>query len=151
MGLPPNMDLRSGLTARGVPGKADDLRKFAASAGNARPRAKGGQMLKMEARYADYLEIMKRCEKIRAWWWNPGSIRLSDPDPTTGRADYYRPDFLVWHKDGTLEYVEIKGHLEDDARTKFKVAQTRYPCYRFKMLHPQNGGYKVVMGQGEET
>lgn len=144
--------LITGVTAKGIPGKPDDLQPFAAGPGNIRPRAKGGRMNKTEADYAADLEVSIRCGHIRGWWWTPGSLRLSDPDPTTGRADYYRPDFLVWRKDGRLEYVEIKGHLEDDARTKFKVAQTRYPCFRFTMLRKEKGvGFVIVMGGGEET
>jgi len=33
----------------------------------------------------------------------------------------YTPDFLIYHLDGSLEYIEIKGYMMEDAALKVKL------------------------------
>ena len=107
-----------------------------------------GKMNKAESAFAWDLEWLKRNGKIIQWWFEPITLRLADPDPTTKKAMRYTPDFLVWWADGTMEIVEIKGHMRDDAPVKFKVAQTKFPCFRFRMVRMAKGGaFDVIMGQ----
>lgn len=60
----------------------------------------------------------------------------------------YTPDFFVYHQDGTIEAIEYKGFLRDDALTKFKVAAMMYPEIVWHMVQKktkkQGGGYKTL-------
>jgi hypothetical protein len=104
-------------------------------------------MNKTEAAFAAWeLEPQVRDGKIKRWWFEPMRLKVAEPDPTTRRASFYVPDFLVWWADGTLEFVEIKGFMRDDARDKFKVAQSIYPGFRFRMVRKVKGTFETIMG-----
>jgi hypothetical protein len=83
-----------------------------------------GTSSKTEQSYAGILELKKRAGEIYDYWHEPFSLRLA---PKT----FYKPDFLVQLPDGILEVHEVKGHWEDDARVKWKVAADKYPCFAF--------------------
>lgn len=113
------------------------------------PRPQG--MNKTETAFAWELEMLVRSGKVKQWWYEPMRLKFAEPDPTTRKAGYYVPDFLVWWSDGTLEVVEVKGHLRDDARDKFKVAQGLYPFLRFRMVHRCHGTFATIMGSPPQT
>lgn len=83
-------------------------------------RRQPGRMNNTEARYAAELEIRKRGGEVL--WYDFDAIKLRLADNT-----FYTPDFLVMLADGTLEVHEVKGHWEDDARVKVKVAADKFP------------------------
>ena len=85
-----------------------------------------GQMNKTEERYALELTVLKAGGSVHDFWFEGLKLRLAD-------NTFYTPDFLVQRPDGSLECHEIKGHWEDDARVKIKVAATLYP-FRFVAL-----------------
>lgn len=86
-------------------------------------RLKPGQMNKTEAAYAAHLE-QQRAAGVLAWWKFEGlKLRLAD-------NTFYTPDFAVMHAVGLLEMHEVKGHWQDDARAKIKIAADLYP-FRF--------------------
>lgn len=41
---------------------------------------------------------------------------------------------------GSLELHEVKGHWEDDARVKIKVAARMHPWFRFRAVKAARGG-----------
>lgn len=101
-----------------------------------RPRHTPGKMNKTEARYAEYLERMKMAGKIIEWRFEPFNLRLA---PNT----YYRPDFLVV-TEKQMEVHEVKGHWEDDARVKVKVAAEIFWFFAFKAVTENGcGNWKV--------
>jgi hypothetical protein len=77
-------------------------------------------MNKMEQAYAHHLELLLRSEEIKWFRYEALKFRLAD-------KTFYTPDFIVMAKDGTLEAHEVKGHWEDDARVKIKVAAEMFP------------------------
>ena len=79
-----------------------------------------GRMNKREARYSLELEARLRAGEIQAWAFESVKFRLAD-------RTWYTPDFAVWHSDGRMECIEVKGHWEDDARVKWKVVGEMYP------------------------
>lgn len=83
-----------------------------------------GEMNKLERRYSEQLEAWRLTGEIQ--WWKYDAIKLRLADNT-----FYTPDFLVMKADSTLEVHETKGHWEDDARVKIKVAAEAYPLFRF--------------------
>lgn len=86
-------------------------------------RLKAGTMNKTEAAYAERLEARLRAGEV-AWFKFEGvKLRLAD-------STFYTPDFAVMLADGSMELHEVKGHWQDDARVKIKVASSLYP-FRF--------------------
>lgn len=109
------------------------LAKVLGTAAKGRARVSG--MNKTEAKYAVQLECRKRAGEVAWFLFEPCSLRLAD-------STQYRPDFLVMLADGRLEVHEVKGHWEDDARVKIKVAAERFP-FVFRAI-------RWVKGQWEE-
>lgn len=89
----------------------------------ARGRQKVGKRNKAEAAYENFLELRKNAGEIL--WHRFEAIKLRLADKT-----FYEPDFAVMLSDGQMEIHEVKGHWEDDARVKIKVAAEMYP-FRF--------------------
>jgi hypothetical protein len=100
-----------------------------------------GGMNKTEQAYADRLEAMRRNGFVL--WFEFEAIKLRLADNT-----FYTPDFTVMAHDGVIEFHEVKGFWEDDARVKIKVAAKLFP-FRFKAMTPRSK--KLGGGYNEET
>jgi hypothetical protein len=92
-------------------------------------------MNKTETRYANYLTMRQRAGEVYDWKFEPMKLRLA-------WKTWYTADFFVEFEDGRLEVHEVKGHWEDDARVKIKVAASLYPCFRFVAVQEEKGEYK---------
>lgn len=98
-----------------------------------RVRHTSGEMNGLEKRYAAHLELRKTVGEIHDYRFEPMKLRLA---PST----FIDVDFLVFVDScsrGGNEYTkvelhEVKGHWEDDARVKVKVAATLFPWWTFK-------------------
>ena len=89
-----------------------------------RGRTPPGEMNTLEAAYAAHLEGLRLAGDV-AWYAFEGvKFRLA-------AGTFYTPDFLVMRSDGLLEVHEVKGHWEDDARVKVKVAARLFPVFSF--------------------
>ena len=98
-------------------------------------RLRPGQMNKSEAAYAAHLALQQRVGAVL--WYRFEGLKLRLADNT-----FYTPDFAVMMASGEIELHEVKGHWEDDARVKIKVAAEQYP-FRFVAVKPRtisNGG-----------
>ena len=77
-------------------------------------------MNRTETAYADELEYRLQAGDV-VWWAFEGlKYRLAD-------NTFYTPDFVVMLRGGQLQAHEVKGHWEDDARAKIKVAARLFP------------------------
>lgn len=91
-----------------------------------------GRMTQTERKYADRLEIMKSAGEIRSWKYERINLKLDNP--ATGRALTYRTDFLVWHKDGSVTFDEVKGGwILPASMVKFRLAIEVYPEFHFRI------------------
>ena len=91
-----------------------------------------GRMNKTEEKYAkEMLETRILAGEVVAYWFDSHKLRLAD-------NTWYTPDFMVQLASGEIEYHEIKGHWEDDARVKIKVAASLYP-FRFLAVRRVKG------------
>ena len=102
-------------------------------------RLKTGEMNKTEAAYAAYLEQRRMAGEV-AWYKFEGvKLRLAD-------NTFYSPDFAVMLSTGEMEMREVKGHWQEDARVKIKVAAQLFP-FRFIAVQPlpkrDGGGWKI--------
>lgn len=91
-----------------------------------RARHTPGQMNQLEADYVGTLMLGMSTGQIQSFKFEPIKLRLGKNWKTT-----YTPDFQVVTADGHIELHEVKGHWEDDARVKIKVAAEMYPEYKF--------------------
>lgn len=82
-----------------------------------------GEMNKLETRYAQHLELRRMAGEIRKWTFEPMKLRLAD-------RTYLTIDFNVVMLDGAIELHEVKGHWEDDARVKVKMAARLFDEYQ---------------------
>lgn len=80
-----------------------------------------GKMNKLETAYAAHLQARLMAGEIREWAFEPCSFKVG-----SDRCSY-TPDFRVITLDDTLEFHEVKGHWEDDARVKIKAAALQHP------------------------
>jgi hypothetical protein len=94
-----------------------------------------GQMNNWERQYADQLHKLQLAGEVQAYWFDAVKLRLAD-------NTFYTPDFLVLMADGLIEVHEVKGHWEDDARVKIKVAADKFP-FRFKAITKAKGQWEV--------
>lgn len=94
-----------------------------------------GTMNKTESAYADHLEMQRRAGAVEWFKFEALKFRLAD-------LTFYTPDFVVLTSEGYLEAHEVKGHWEDDARVKIKVAASIYPIkfIAMKPIAKKHGG-----------
>ena len=86
-------------------------------------RLKEDEMNKTEAAYNDYLELRYKAGEVVWYGFEKIKIKLA---PRT----FYTSDFSVLLSNGQFELHEVKGHWEEDARIKIKVAAEQFP-FRF--------------------
>lgn len=91
-------------------------------------------MNKTEAAYADFLEAKKRAGAIADYRFECAKLRLAD-------KTFYTPDFMVLDPDGSIEFHEVKGFWEEDARVKIKVAAAQFP-FVFVAVKRVKGGWE---------
>jgi hypothetical protein len=92
-------------------------------------RLKTGQMNQTEAAYE--LELRAQLQAGTILWYRFEGIKLRLADNT-----FYTPDFAVLNKHCEMELHEVKGHWQDDARVKIKVAADQYP-FAFVAVKPR--------------
>jgi hypothetical protein len=81
------------------------------------------KMNKTEASYADHLFVRQVAGEILDFGYQRMKLRLAS-------LTFYEPDFDVQLANGEVEFHEVKGFWDDDARVKVKVAASLYP-FRF--------------------
>ena len=97
-----------------------------------RVRHTAGVMNKLEAAYSASLSQMVVAGEIDSFMFE--SMKLVLADRTS-----YMPDFLVFNKDGFIEFHEVKGFWESAARIKIKVAAKMFPQFQFKAFTRKRG------------
>lgn len=127
----PPTSIPSVMSAAFLPGQPKPLPKA-----RARTRPERGTMNKLEARYARYLDERKAVKDILVYFFERVQFRLA-------QRTTYTPDFMVIQANGLVEFHEVKGFWEDDARVKIKVAAQMYWPFLFvavKEIAKKNGG-----------
>ena len=84
-------------------------------------------MNKLERRYADHLRTLQLNGEIHSYAFERHNLKLAD-------KTYYKPDFEVMLPDGTIEFHEVKGYMQEDANVKLKVAAQQFPHYVFRLV-----------------
>jgi len=85
-----------------------------------RGKHKKGSMNGTERAYSLLLESRKVNGEIEWFRYEGLKFRLAD-------GAFYTPDFAVMKSDGEIEIHEVKGHWEEAALVRIKVASEMYP------------------------
>ena len=56
---------------------------------------------------------------------------------------YYKPDWFVVRKDGTIELHETKGFMREAARVRLRACAERYPEFLFVLVTKPKGRWKT--------
>lgn len=102
--------------------------------GRTRPRHIAGEMNRLEAEYSGYLNLRQRNSEILGFEFEKIKFKLAD-------KTYYTPDFMVYLSDGTIEFHETKGFLEEDANVKLKVVAALFP-FTFVLVRKTKNGWE---------
>jgi len=98
---------------------------------------------KLEARYADHLNMLKAAGQVAEWRYEPMSLRIAEVE---GRGASYKPDFALVTPSRVLEFHEVKGSWSmknaRDSRVRLKVAADRYPWFVFKAVMRVKGAWE---------
>lgn len=93
---------------------------------------------KWEANYARYLNWLITMQEILKWEYEPDTFEF----PVRKGSRLYVPDFKVWNADGSVEYHEIKGYMDQVSQTKLKRMGKYYPG--IKVLVIDGDQYRVL-------
>jgi hypothetical protein len=86
---------------------------------------------KWEANYARYLNWLKKMNYIKDWKYEEDEFWFEDIKRGTRS---YLPDFKIYNSNGTIEYIEVKGWMDDKSRTKLSRMQKYYPNIKISIV-----------------
>lgn len=92
---------------------------------------------KLEAEWAQHLELQRRAGAIYHWAYEGMRIKLA------GGA-YYRPDFFVLTPELVVEFHEVKGHMREAAHVRIKVAASQHPWFKFTLVRKVGGHWETT-------
>ena len=101
-----------------------------------RPRHVAGVMNKLEAAYDEHLQLLQR--EGRVVWYRFESVKLK-----LAKNTHLTVDFFVMNAAGELEAHEVKGHWEEDARVKVKVAAEMFPFRFLAIQRAEDGAWQT--------
>lgn len=92
-----------------------------------------------EVNYARYLEWLLNKGDIIKWEYEPDVFWF---EKIKRGVRSYLPDFKITNKNGTFEYHEVKGWMDDKSKTKIKRMKLYYP--KIKLIIIEKDSYKSV-------
>lgn len=84
-----------------------------------------------ETGYATFLELQKRGGAIRDWGYEPKTFWF---EKIRRGVRSYTPDFKVTLPDGSEEFHEVKGYMDQRSKTKLKRMRIYYPSVRMVLV-----------------
>lgn len=100
---------------------------------NKNSRGKGGRRddldglyvrSRWEANWARYLNWLQSIGQIQGWEYEPDTFSF---EKIKRGQRFYTPDFKVTNADGSIEYHEVKGYMDQPSKTKLKRMAKYYP------------------------
>lgn len=110
-----------------------EAQQLAPARSGGRTRHEPGKMNRTElAYYTQVLQPRLLAGEVAAVEFESVKLKLAD-------RTYYTPDFFVVLPGGGAEVHEVKGHWEDDARVKWKVAAEKFRWWAFFAVTKKGG------------
>lgn len=100
---------------------------------------------KAEARYYSELKLRQKASNILFFELQP-RYQIQDgyvKDGKKVRPIYYIADFEIHHKDGSIEVIDVKGHITDVFRIKEKMFNKKYP-HKLTLVQWKNGRFVEI-------
>lgn len=91
-----------------------------------------------EANYARYLNWLITMGEIKSWEYEADEFMF----PVKRGNVRYLPDFKITNNDGSIEYHEVKGYMDDDSRVKLKRMEKYYPDIKLVLI--DSDAYKSI-------
>lgn len=92
-----------------------------------------------EANYCRYLNWLVELGEIVSWEYEPDTFWF---DKIKRGTRSYTPDFKVANNDGSIEYHEIKGRMDQKSRTRLKRMAKYYPDVKVVVIDSE--AYRVL-------
>jgi hypothetical protein len=92
-----------------------------------------------EANYARYLNWLVIQGSIKSWQYEPDEFIFEE---IKRGCRSYLPDFKIFNLDGTIEYHEVKGWMDQKSATKLKRMAKYYPD--IKIIVIDSDAYKIL-------
>lgn len=89
---------------------------------------------KLEARYAQHLDLLRLAGEIRWWAYEPLSLKIAE-------GAHYRPDFITIEASGGISARETKGFMREAARVRLLVAARAFPWLRIVLVRNEGGAW----------
>jgi predicted nucleic acid-binding Zn ribbon protein len=83
-----------------------------------------------EANWARYLNWLQRLGEVSSWQFEPETFEF----PVKRGARFYTPDFRVVRPDGSVEYHEVKGWMDQKSATKLKRMEKYHPHVKIILI-----------------
>lgn len=99
-----------------------------------RKRSPVRRMNKLEAAYERHLYGLLSAGEVLWYRFEPMRLRLAN-------GAYFKPDFAVKFRDGSLEFHETKGFWREAARVRIKVAAELFP-FKFVAVRKTKAGWE---------
>lgn len=77
-----------------------------------------------EANWARYLNWLKSIGQIERWEFETETFEFK---AIKRGSRFYLPDFKVFNKDGSVEFHEVKGYMDQKSMTKLKRMAKYFP------------------------
>lgn len=77
-----------------------------------------------EANYARYLNLLIQLGEIKSWEYEADTFEFTK---IKRGSKFYTPDFKITNNDGTIEYHEVKGWMDQKSQTKLNRMWKYYP------------------------
>ena len=92
---------------------------------------------KWEEQFAYELVLEQRANLIKGWAYEDMTFKLAEKKS-------HRPDFLIWHLDGSIEIAQVKGHHKNlrASLTALAWAAQQRPWFRFTIKRREGQGWR---------
>lgn len=84
-----------------------------------------------EMAYALFLQRRKEAGFIEDWEYEPETFWF---EKIKRGVRSYKPDFKLYHSDGSTSWVEVKGYMDQKSRTKIKRFKKYYPAETLEVV-----------------
>lgn len=93
-----------------------------------------------EINYACYLDFLIKQKQIKDWKYEADTFWF---EKIRRGVRSYMPDFKVFNTNGTIEYHEVKGYMDNRSATKLKRMKKYYPEVKMVLIDEEQ--YKAIM------
>jgi hypothetical protein len=102
---------------------------------------------KWEYNYACFLQYLKEDSKIIDWEHESDTFWF---EKIKRGVRSYTPDFKVTHLNGSIEFVEVKGHMDSKSQTKLKRMGIYFQNIKIRVVDAEwfkqnNRSYKNII------